>query len=82
MKTPVTVRVISGREERFEVDLPGGAGAQARLNAFVEKPALLLQTGHEVIVIPGSAVECISIKLPKGDSRFKLGDIRAAARVK
>ena len=36
MKTAVTVRFTSGREEKFEMQFWGGAGAQARLQAFVE----------------------------------------------
>jgi len=81
MKTEVTVRFTSGREERFETELWEGTGAQARLQAFVEKPNLLLQTDDEVLIIPGSAIECISIKVQKGDSRFKLSDIRPATRI-
>ena len=82
MKTSVTVRYVSGREERFEMELWEGAGAEARLQAFAEKPNLLLRTGDEVLIIPGSAIECVSIKLQKGDSRFKLADVRPAARLK
>ncbi len=82
MKTTVTVRFVSGREEKFEMELWGGTGAPARLQAFVEKPNLLLQAGDELLVIPASAIECITIKLPKGESRFNLGDIRPATRVK
>jgi hypothetical protein len=58
-----------------------GPGAQARLQAFVEKPNLLLQTDDEVLIIPGSAIECISIKVQKGDSRLNLSDIRPATRI-
>ena len=82
MKRVVTVRFISGREEKFEMEFWESTGAQARLQAFVEKPNLLLQTDDEVLIIPGSAIECISIKAQKGDSRFNLKDIRAATRVK
>ncbi len=82
MKTLVTVRFVSGREEKFEMDLWGGSGAQARLKAFAENPTLVLQTDDEVIVIPSSAIECISAKVAKGDSRFNLKDIRPATRVK
>jgi hypothetical protein len=82
MKSSVTIRFVSGREEEFEIELWGGTGAQARLQAFVEKPNLLLQTGDELLIIPGSAIECISIKVPKEDSRFNLSDIRAATRIK
>jgi hypothetical protein len=81
MKTLVTVRFASGREEKFEMDLWGGTRAQARLQAFAENPTLILQTNDEVIVIPSSAIECISIKVAKGDSRFNLKDIRPATRV-
>jgi len=81
MKAPVTVRFVSGREERFEVDLWGGSGGEARLKAFAANPTLLLQTGDEVLIIPASAVECISIKLPEDDSRFKKLDVRPATRV-
>jgi hypothetical protein len=81
MKTPVTVRFVSGREEKFEVDLWGGSGGEERLKAFAANPNLLLQTGDEVLVIPASAIECISIRIQKGDSRFKLIDVRPATRL-
>jgi hypothetical protein len=82
MKASVTIRFTSGRQERFEVELWGGPGAQARLRAFLEKPTLLLQTSDEVLIIPGSAIECISIKINKRDSPFNLPDIRPATRIK
>lgn len=82
MKTSVTVRFVSGREEKFEMEFWGSPGDQARLQAFVEKPNLLLQAGDELLIIPGSAIECISIKAPQGSSRFNFGDIRPATRIK
>ena len=82
MKTSVTVRFTSGREERFEIEFWGGPGAQARLEAFVENPTLLLQTSDEVLIIPGSAIECISVKIQKGDSSFNLSNVRPARRIK
>jgi len=82
MKASVTIRFTSGREEKFEMEFWGGPGAQARLRAFVEKPTLLLQTSDEVLIIPGSAIECISIKIKKGDSQFNLTDLRPATRIK
>lgn len=82
MKTSVNVRFISGREEKFEMELWEGTGAEARLQAFVEEPNLVLRTGDEVVIIPGSAIECISIKVPKGDTRFKLSEVRPATRIK
>jgi len=83
MKAAVTVRYVSGREEQFEVELWGGSGAQARLDEFLKAPNLVLQTANEVIIIPGSAVECVSIALPKGDpGRLELQGVRKAKRLK
>ncbi len=82
MKSSVTVRFTSGREEKFEMQFWGGAGAQARLQAFVENPTLILKTSDEVLIIPGSAIECISIKVQKGDDWSSLGGIRSAKRIK
>jgi hypothetical protein len=82
MKTPVTIRYVSGREERFEVELWGGSGEEARLAAFVKEPNLILHTPNELIIIPGSAVECVSITLPKGgDPAVKLSGFRSARRL-
>ena len=81
MKTAVTIRYVSGREERFEVEVWPGASAQARVLELLEKPNLLLHTGDEVIIIPGSAIECISVKVPKGDTRFELSEARPAKRL-
>ena len=82
MKSSVTVRFTSGREEKFEMQFWGGAGAQARLQAFVENPTLILKTSDEVLIIPGSAIECISIKTQKGDDWSSLSGIRSAKRIK
>ena len=82
MKAAVTVRFVSGREEKFEMELWGGTGTQGRLQAFAENPSMILQTSDEVIIIPNSAIECVSIKVPKGDSRFNLSDVRPATRIK
>jgi hypothetical protein len=82
MKTPVTIRYVSGKEERFEIELWGSSGAEARLSAFVKEPNLVLHTPNELIVIPGSAIECISITLPKaGDLPLNLRDLRPARRL-
>jgi hypothetical protein len=82
MKAVVTVRFVSGREEKFEMELWGGTGTEPRLQAFAEDPTMILQTSDEVIIIPSSAIECVSIKVPKGDSRFNLSDVRPATRIK
>lgn len=82
MKTPVTIRYISGREEKFEIELWGGSGAEGRLSAFVKDPNLVLHTPNELIIIPGSAIECISITLPKaGDMPLNLREVRPARRL-
>jgi hypothetical protein len=82
MKTPVTIRYVSGREEKFEIELWGGSGAAGRLAAFVKEPNLILRTATELVIIPGSAIECISIALPKtGDMSLKLDDFRPARRL-
>ena len=82
MKNAVTVRFTSGREESFEMQFSGGAGAPARLQAFVENPTLVLKTIDEVLIIPGSAIECISIKTQKGDDWSGLTGLRPAKRIK
>src|SRR5262249_23139479 len=83
MKAALTVRFVSGREEQFEVELWGGSGAQARLDEVLKSPNRVLQTATEVIITPGSAVECLSIALPKGaPGRLELQGIRKAKRLK
>jgi hypothetical protein len=82
VNTIVTVRYVSGRGEKFEIDLWGGAGAKDRLQAFLKTPNVVVQTDTELIIIPGSAIECISITLPEaGESQLHLGAIRSAKRL-
>jgi hypothetical protein len=82
MKSIATVRYVSGRSEKFEIELWGGAGAKGRLEAFLKAPNLALRTDRELILIPGSAIECITIPLPEeGDLRLDLGAIRSAKRL-
>ena len=82
MKAPVTIRFVSGREEKFEIEFPLGTGSQARLKEFVEKPHVVLQLGDELLIVPGAAIECISITLPKMGHPLDLGDIRSGKRLK
>jgi hypothetical protein len=82
MKASLTVRYVSGREERFEVELWGGTGAQARLDEFLNAPNLALQTADELVIIPGSAVECLSITWRRGDQGPQLQGVRPAKRLK
>jgi hypothetical protein len=82
MNATATIRYVSDRSEKSEIAFWGGAGAKARLEAFLKTPNLIMQTGTELIIIPGSAIECTSITLPKAeDSRLNLGAIRSAKRL-
>ena len=83
MKASLTVRYISGREDQFEVDFWGGTGAESRLNEFIQSPNLALQTDTELIVIPGTAIESLSIALPEDEgTRTPFKGIRVAKRLK
>jgi hypothetical protein len=64
MKTKVNVRYISGRQEQFEIELYGGASAGTRLKDFVSNPTLVIQTEKELIIIPSTAIECITLPAP------------------
>ena len=66
MKVALTIRYLSGREERFEVEEWGGSGVEGRLQEFVKSPTVVLQTPDGVIIIPASAMECLSITWPEG----------------
>jgi len=83
MKGIMSIRYTSGQQEKFEVDLWAGEGASARLQAFINAPAILLQTETELLIVRQSAVESISLAVPKEDkTKFRLPDIRAAKRLK
>src|SRR5205085_1901638 len=81
LKSTITVRFVSGREEKFEVDFWGGTGTQARFKEFLDKPTIVLQLATELLVIPASAIECVSISLPK-EGKLDIGTLRTAKRVK
>jgi hypothetical protein len=82
VKTKVSIRYLSGRNEEFEVELWGGKWAEARLKEFANNPTFLFQTDEEVIIIPATAIETISIHLmdSEGES-IALPDVRKARRV-
>lgn len=85
MKSIVTIRYISGREERFEVQtLPKAEQEpEARLRMFLETEALTLQTDEELIIIPRTAVEQVSVALPRASlAKPELAGVRQAKRVK
>ena len=82
MKSKMTVRYISGREEAFEIEMLGPSGTMFRLNEFVKSPNVVLRDGKELIVIPGSAIECVSLTLPESNElRMELREIRQAKRL-
>jgi hypothetical protein len=83
MNVKMTVRYVSGREERFEVEIFGGGGAGFRLNEFAKNCTLVLKTEAEVIIIPSHAIEYVSIALPvSGCEQLPLKDLRNAKRLK
>jgi hypothetical protein len=83
MKTTLTVRFISGREEKFETDLWGGSGAQARFTDFVSNPTIVLQLETELLVIPASAIECVSLAIPEDpEDKVVVGTLRKGKRIK
>jgi hypothetical protein len=85
MKTKAVIRYVSGREESFEVDLIGleGPSADARMKEFVKNPTLMLQTEKELIIIPSTAIECITMTLPDlAGKAITAPNVRKAKRVK
>jgi hypothetical protein len=82
MKTTLTVRYTSGREEKFEVDYWGGARREARLQEFLKSPNVVLQTSTELIIIPATAIESLSIAFPEGGQPVAaLEGVRTATRL-
>lgn len=82
MKAKLTIRYCSGREEQFEIEIWGGAGMETRLREFIQSPNIGLQLGDEVIVVPATAIECISLAMPKEKNLAKeLSFVRRAKRI-
>ena len=82
MKTQVTIRYVSGREEQYEVELHGGKFVEARLKEFANNPTILLQTDDEIIIIPATAIETITLPLPDPEgTSFALPNVRKAKRL-
>jgi hypothetical protein len=83
MMTKITIRYVSGREEQFEVELFAGTSAEARLKEFTKNPTLLLRTGKDVVIIPASAVETITLALPEAAAKeVTLPNVPNAKRLK
>ncbi len=83
MKSKVLVRYLSGREEQFEVDLFGGAAAEARLREFAKSPTIVLQTEKELVLIPATAIESITLPLPESVGKGAvLPNVRKGRRLK
>jgi hypothetical protein len=77
------IRYVSGREEKFEVELFGGSGMELRLQEFLKDPTLVLQVKDELLIIPSSAVECLTFKAPEEHrDQLQLSSARRARRVK
>jgi hypothetical protein len=83
MKTKLIVRYVSGREEQFEVELFEGASPEARLKEFTKDPTIVLQTEKDVVIIPATAIESITLSLPEPAGKaIALPDVRKAKRLK
>ena len=82
MKTKVIIRYVSGREDQFEVELFEGPSAEARLKEFTKDPTIVLQTEKEVVIIPATAVESITLALPAESGKaIALPNVRKAKRL-
>jgi hypothetical protein len=83
MKTKVIVRYVSGREEQFDVDVFWGGSPEGRLKEFLKNPTLVLQTEKEIVIIPATAVESITLSLPESAGQaIGLPNLRKAKRLK
>ena len=83
VKTKVSIRYVSGREEQFELELFGGSSAENRLKEFSKDPTILLRTENEVVIIPATAIERITFPLPDSEETASaLSGVRKGKRVK
>jgi hypothetical protein len=84
MKTKLVVRYVSGREEQVEMELfGGGVSGENRLNEFVKDPTIVLHAEKEVIIIPATAIECITVSLPDPPNQaFTFPNVRKGRRLK
>jgi hypothetical protein len=84
MKSTVTIRFNSGREERYEVEsLPHAEKEpEARLRMLTQSDVVTLQTDDELILIPRSAIEKISVAMPRDTlPNRELAGVRQARRL-
>jgi hypothetical protein len=83
MITTFTVRFLSGRVEKYEVELYGGPATETRLEEFTKNPTIVLKTETEVVIIPATAIESISLEWPGAeDPMMNLPNIRKGKRLK
>ena len=69
-------------ELKFEVDLIGGSDAPARLKEFLENSTLVLRTDEELIIMPSSGIECITLEIAGDDFPLhRFPAVRTARRV-
>ena len=82
MKAEMTVRYLSGRQEQFEVEFWNAASAERGLQEFLKSPHVVLQTATELVIIPATAIESLSISLPKNQKGKPIFEnIRLARRL-
>lgn len=67
MKSMVTIRFASGREEQFEMTaLPGAENnPEMRIRQFLESSSFSLQTDKEVLIIPKDQIEMITVGMDR-----------------
>jgi hypothetical protein len=82
MKTKAVIRYVSGRSEEFEIELFGGSAAEARLKEFVKDPTIVLHTEKELVIIPATAIESVSLAWSDGAKDIALPNVRKAKRLK
>jgi hypothetical protein len=83
MNTKISVRYISGRVEEYEIEIYGGASAETALKEFSKNPTIVLRTEKEVVIIPATAIEHITLPLPESAGpRLKLSNTRRGKRLK
>jgi len=83
MSSTLTVTYVTGDVDTFDVEIEPRQGTEATgLRGLVEHPNLVLLLEGELLMIPGSAIKHVSLKLPPGTSvpeRMRPG-IRARRR--
>ena len=69
MSNVLTIRFTNGNEESFEFEPRDQPRAGSVLQEFLKHPTVALQLDDELIVIPETSIERISIKGSRGVDR-------------